>query len=92
MRVENLLVNNVAFSLATVKIDNNKIVVKGFDHNDEMVVLSVNLEDLRIWHLQVPETKPETEPEPEPEPALTETVAVATEKRKRGRPRKYVLS
>lgn len=94
MRVENLLVNNTAFSIAIASIIDNKIVVKGFTHADEVSVLSIGIEELEIWHIFKPEPKAELEskadPEPvQPEPAvLTETVAI--EKRKRGRPRKIV--
>lgn len=97
MRVENLLVNNTAFSLAIAQIVDNKIVVKGFTHADEVSVLSIGIEDLEIWHIFKPEPKaePKAEPEPEvtvqPEPAVfTETSAIVIEKRKRGRPRKIV--
>lgn len=98
MRVENLLVNNTAFSLAIVNIVDNKIVVKGFTHADEVSVLSIGIEDLEIWHIFKPEPKaePKAEPEPEvvtvqPESAVfTETSAIVIEKRKRGRPRKIV--
>ena len=94
MRVENLLVNNTAFSLAIVNIVDNKIVVKGFTHADEVSVLSIGIEDLEIWHIFKPEPKAEPEPEVvtvQPEPAvLTETSAIVIEKRKRGRPRKIV--
>lgn len=89
MRVENLLVNNTAFSLAVVSIVDNKIVVKGFTHTDDMASLSIGIEELEIWHIFKPEPKAEPEPEAtiQPEPAvLTET----SEKRKRGRPRKIV--
>lgn len=94
MRVENLLVNNTAFSLAIVNIVDNKIVVKGFTHADEVSVLSIGIEDLEIWHIFKPEPKAELEPKADPEPVqsepavLTETAIV--EKRKRGRPRKIV--
>lgn len=91
MRVENLLVNNTAFSLAVVSIVDNKIIVKGFTHTDDMASLSIGIEDLEIWHIFKPEPAKIEDPEPEatvqPEPAvLTET----SEKRKRGRPRKIV--
>lgn len=95
MRVENLLVNNTAFSLAIVNIVDNKIVVKGFTHADEVSVLSIGIEDLEIWHIFKPEPKAELEPKADPEPVqsepavLTET-AIVIEKRKRGRPRKIV--
>ena len=93
MRVENLLVNNTAFSLAIVNIVDNKIVVKGFTQAEEVSVLSIGIEDLELWHIFKPEPKAEPEPvQSEPvqsEPAvLTETVA--SEKRKRGRPRKIL--
>lgn len=93
MRVENLLVNNTAFSLAIVNIVDNKIVVKGFTHADEVSVLSIGIEELEIWHIFKPEPKAEPEPEVtvQPEPAVfTETSAIVIEKRKRGRPRKIV--
>lgn len=93
MRVENLLVNNTAFSLAIAQIVDNKIVVKGFTHADEVSVLSIGIEDLEIWHIFKPEPKAEPEPEAtvQPEPAVfTETSAIVIEKRKRGRPRKIV--
>jgi hypothetical protein len=89
MRVENLLVNNTAFSLAIVNIVDNKIVVKGFTHADEVSVLSIGIEDLEIWHIFKPE--PKAEPEPvQPEPAVLTETAIVIEKRKRGRPRKIV--
>lgn len=92
MRVENLLVNNTAFSLAIAQIVDNKIVVKGFTHADEVSVLSIGIEELEIWHIFKPEPAKIEDPEPEvtvqPDSAVfTETVI---EKRKRGRPRKIV--
>lgn len=93
MRVENLLVNNTAFSLAIAQIVDNKIVVKGFTHADEVSVLSIGIDELEIWHIFKPEPKAEPEPEAtvQPESAvLTETSAIVIEKRKRGRPRKIV--
>ena len=91
MRFENLLVNNFAFSLASVSIVDGKIVVKGFTHTDDMVSLSIGIEDLEIWHIRKPEPKIEDpEPEAQPEPAVLTETSVFTEKRKRGRPRKIV--
>ena len=91
MRVENLLVNNTAFSLASVSIVDNKIVVKGFTHTDDMASLSIGIEDLEIWHIFKPEPKIEDpEPEAQPEPAVLTETSVSVEKRKRGRPRKIV--
>lgn len=92
MRVENLLVNNTAFSLAIAQIVDNKIVVKGFTHADEVSVLSIGIEDLEIWHIFKPEPKAEPEPEVtvQPEPAVFTETAIVIEKRKRGRPRKIV--
>lgn len=93
MRVENLLVNNTAFSLAIAQIVDNKIVVKGFTHADEVSVLSIGIEDLEIWHIFKPEPKAEPEPEVvtvQPESAVFTETAIVIEKRKRGRPRKIV--
>jgi len=93
MRVENLLVNNTAFSLAVVSIVDNKIVAKGFTHTDDMVTLSIGIEDLEIWHIRKPEPKiedPEPEAQAQPEPAVLTETSVSIEKRKRGRPRKIV--
>ena len=94
MRVENLLVNNTAFSLAIVNIVDNKIVVKGFTQAEEVSVLSIGIEDLELWHIFKPEPKAELEPvQPEPvqpEPAVFTETAIVIEKRKRGRPRKIV--
>lgn len=93
MRVENLLVNNTAFSLAIVGIVDNKIIVKGFTHTDDMVSLSLKIEDLEIWHIFKPEPKiedPEPEAQPQPEPAVFTETSASVEKRKRGRPRKIL--